>query len=133
MRMALMCAMLAVIGCGKGSEAPTEVVPEIVGILSEVRELVVAGGADGRPATSMADLTRAKEIFPKAYKAVSEGVVVVVFNNALIAEGDIASGKDTDPKKVIAYEKKLASERGYALFNDGSVKEIDPAEFAKMK
>jgi hypothetical protein len=65
--------------------------------------------------------------FPRGYQAVKSGEVVVLWGAKMPGEGEVNAG--TAPDAVIAYEKKTASEGGYVLLQNGTVKEMSADQF----
>jgi hypothetical protein len=109
---------------GCSSRSAEQAAPEY-GLLQEVNELLHASaGALGRPPAKLADLSKHKAIFPRAYEAVQSGAVVVLWAAPLKGEGD--AGKD---EAVVAYEKAAPTDGGYVLLSAGTVKKMSAAEF----
>jgi hypothetical protein len=95
--------------------------------LTELADLLHAGGTNGRPPTQLSDLDRRKSMFPRGYEAVKNGDVVVLWGTPPKGEGEIEKGGSED---VVAYEKVVPTEGGYVLYSGGTIKKMTAAEFA---
>src|SRR5579871_5111901 len=104
-----------------------EVAPERMD-LTELNELLHTASSAGRGPTKLADLEKHSKMFPKAYNAVKNGDIIVVWNTPVKGEGDVGKGET-----VIAYEKNVPTEGGYVLLSAGTVKQMSAADFAAAK
>jgi hypothetical protein len=95
--------------------------------LTEARDLIRGGGPNGRPATKLSDLDRARTLFPSGYKAIKDNEIVVLWGTPLKKGSDVEQGVAED---VLAYEKNVPKEGGYVLFSGGTIKKMTAPEFA---
>jgi hypothetical protein len=111
-----------VAGCSSRPRAADA--PEIT-LLQEVNDLLrSATGAAHRPPMRLADLDRYQSMYPRGYAAVKSGDVVVLWGTAQKGEGEVGKGET-----VVAYEKNVPTDGGYALLSAGTVKKMTAAEF----
>jgi hypothetical protein len=116
-------SILGLAGCGPQSQGTMSPAGSV---LTDVSDLLrSAAGPDGRGPAKVADLSRFESQFPRGYQAVKSGDVVVVWGAKMPGEGEAA----TAAAVVIAYEKKVPSEGGYVLLQNGTVKEMSAGEF----
>ena len=122
---ALALALGLAAGCGSKS-GPGAAGAAQVPVLQEVANLLRAATADGRAPAKVGDLAKYSNGYPTAYQAVQSGDVVVVWGAKMAGEGDSGSAA----ADVIAYEKKVPTEGGWVLLQNGKVKEMTAADFA---
>jgi hypothetical protein len=122
---ALGAALLA--GCSgsakpSGADAnPTEgsnVLQDVAGMLRDY------ASATGRNAARLADLAQLESLYPHGYQAVKSGEVVVLWGASMAGEEGGGS------EKVVAYEKKVPTDGGHVLLENGQVKSMTSVEFA---
>jgi hypothetical protein len=80
-----------------------------------------------RGPSKAADLTQYQSTYPFGYRAVQSGELKVVWGATMGGEG--GGGREV----VIAYEKKVPSEGGAVLLENGTVKEMSADEFNAAK
>jgi hypothetical protein len=96
-------------------------------VLNELHELLIAAGrAKGRPPAQLSDLDSKKTLYPRAYEAVKNGDIVVLWGAPPKGEGSIEQG---GTQEIVAYEKNVPTQGGWALFSAGAVKIMTSAEF----
>jgi uncharacterized membrane protein len=74
----------------------------------------------------LSDLEKHRKTFPLAYDAIKKGEIVVLWGVAPKGEGEIAKGGG---QEVLAYEKAVPQDGGWALLSEGTVKKMTAAEF----
>ncbi len=104
-----------------------EVAPEKMD-LTELSELLHVASSAGHAPTKLADLEKHSKMFPKAYNAVKNGDIIVIWNTPVKGEGDVGKGET-----VIAYEKNVPTDGGYVLLSAGTIKQMSAADFAAAK
>jgi len=115
---ALLVFVVSSAGCSKVPEAAG---PE-VSILRDVDGMIRI--ANGKKLAKPQELTQFENNFPVGVKAVQSGDVIVLWGVKMANEdGSGVTGE------LVAYEKQVPTEGGYALFQDGNVKKVTPAEF----
>ena len=115
---ALLMFVVSAVGCSKTPEAAG---PE-VSILRDVDGMIRM--ANGKKITKPQELTQFENSFPVGTKSVKSGDIIVLWGVKMANEdGSGATGE------LVAYEKKVPSEGGYVLLQDGNVKKLTPAEF----
>src|SRR5262245_27382427 len=72
-----------------------------------------------KPPAKLADLESVEPMIPVAGPAIRSGEVVYLWGTAYAAGGN----------QVAAYEKKVPTEGGFVLLQDGTVKEMTASEF----
>jgi hypothetical protein len=124
----LACASLAfgLSGCGGGrtggnaDQAPEEAT------LAEVGDLLRSSTTAGHRPARVSDLAKLEHTYPKGYKAVKSGDVVVIWGGSVAGDGGIEEAGEV----VVAYEKNAPTAGGYVLFTNGKIKKLTAAEFA---
>jgi hypothetical protein len=112
------------VGCsGSGGTSPVPAQEQTI-TLQEVNDLLHASAANGKHAAKLADLRRNETKFPRAYAAVKNGDVVVLWGTALQGEGQVGQNE-----AVLAYEKAVPSGGGFVLLSAGTIKKMTSAEF----
>lgn len=121
--------LVGLAGCSSSSQPTAGSGPTKADELREVGGLISAyTGEHKRGPTKLADLSRYELGYPLGYQAVKTGDVVVVWGAKMtIEEGGGGGGGTTD---VVAYEKKVPTEGGSVLLQNGTVKEMTAVEFA---
>jgi hypothetical protein len=122
------CAGLAfgLSGCGGGrtgggsDQSPEETT------LNEVGDLLRSSTTSGRRPSRVTDLAKLEPTYPKGYKAVKSGEVVVIWGGNVAGEGSVEHAGEV----IVAYEKNAPTAGGYVLFTNGKVKKQTAAEFA---
>ena len=113
-------------GCSSRTGGPGDVVAAPP-VLNELHELLIAAGrAKGRPPAQLSDLDSKKTLYPRAYEAVKNGDIVVLWGAPPKGEGSIEQG---GTQEIVAYEKNVPTQGGWALFSAGAVKIMTSAEF----
>ena len=77
--------------------------------------------AEGKPPAKLADFDKLKLTFPRGYRAIQSGDIVVLWG---------AEPMDDSP---IAYEKGAPENGGLVLFGNGSCKELTVEGFNALK
>ena len=120
----LAAAVLAIGGCsssagktGGSSEGPTTAddLWEVAGLL---RDHTLA---QKRGPSRLSDVSNNQPLYPRGYQAIQNGLIVVLWGAPMPAEG----GRDA----IIAYEKKVETEGGAVLLENGEIKMMTPDEF----
>ncbi len=115
---ALLMFVVSMAGCSKTPEAAS---PEF-SILRDVDGMIRM--ANGKKITKPQELAQFENSFPLGAKSVKSGDVIVLWGVKMANEdGSGATGE------LVAYEKKVPTEGGYVLLQDGNVKMMTPAEF----
>lgn len=126
MRRVLPLILFAIVGCSSSTTTTGGGQPGKDGVLFEVGGLIrTASGELGRGPKHVSDFAKYETGYPLGYAAVKSGEVVVVWGAKIAGEGDSA----TAPADVIAYEKKVATEGGWVLLQNGKTKEMTAEEF----
>jgi hypothetical protein len=90
--------------------------------LPEVQELYFAyQKAENKPPAKLSDFDKMKQSWPRGYKAIQSGDVVVLW------------GVDLETDKPVAYEKGTPEKGGLVLFGGGATRKLTPDEFAAAK
>jgi hypothetical protein len=125
----LLCVLLlsaAVVGCSSSTQG-VGADPGKEPVLHEVGGLIrLYSGETGRGPAKVTDLAKYEQGYPLGYAAVQSGEVVVLWGAKVAGEGDAASA----PADVVAYEKKVPTEGGWVLLQNGTVKQMKADEFA---
>ena len=123
-------ACLIGLGCSSNSNTAGSGGPTKSDVLREVGGLIASHCGENRKAPAkVADLARYEPGFPLGFQAVKSGDVVVVWGASMtIDEG--GGGNAGGTADAMAYEKKVPTEGGFVLLQNGSVMEMTPAEFA---
>jgi hypothetical protein len=88
--------------------------------LEELGQMLKALPADGRkPPTKLAELEPVEPMIPLAGPMIRSGDIIYVWGAGYVAGGT----------NVIAYEKSVSTDGGFALFEDGTVKKLSASEF----
>jgi hypothetical protein len=91
--------------------------------LEEIGKLVEQyTAAKKRPPAKVQDLTPYEPGFPVGMHALSQGQCVLIYGASLVKTPEAA-------KSVLAYDKDAATEGGYVLMQDGTVKKMTADEF----
>jgi hypothetical protein len=89
--------------------------------LAELGEMLKSLAEERRkPPGKLAELESVEPMIPLAGPAIRSGNIVYIWGAGYAAGGN----------QVVAYEKKVPSEGGYVLLQDGTVKEMSSAEFS---
>jgi hypothetical protein len=106
-------------GSGKSGHNPTE-----KDKLQEIAQMLRTVESDKtRPPARLADLGAVEPMLPTSAQSLRSGDIVYVWGARLSSGGNASS-------TVLAYEKKAATEGGWVLMQDGTVKKLSAAEFA---
>jgi hypothetical protein len=103
------CSNSAKVGSDDGRAALTELGQMLKDLASEGR----------KPPARAADLEAVEPMIPVAGPSIRSGELVYVWGAGYAAGGN----------QVVAYEKKVATEGGYVLLQDGTVKQMTADEF----
>jgi hypothetical protein len=116
---ALLLAWLG--GCGGPDRPPFD--PTGQHKMEEIGHMLVVVREDGqRPPAQLADLDRLEPLVPLSVQELRSGDVVYFWGAGLSTEGNASS-------TVLAHEKKVPSEGGWVLMQDGSVRQMTSDEF----
>lgn len=111
-----------VMGCTSSKKESTGTDQPVNMALPEVLELYFAyDKAANKPPTKLADFDKLKQSWPRGYKAIQSGDVIVIWGVNLAAD------------KPIAYEKGTAEKGGLVLFGSGATKRLTPEDFSSAK
>jgi hypothetical protein len=120
----LASAILAISGCsssgksgGGGSAGPTTA-DDLVDVAGLLRDHTLQFK---RGPSRLADVSNNQQLYPRGYAAIQNGTIVVLWGVPMPAEGGRAA--------VIAYEKKVETEDGAVLLENGEIKKMTPDEF----
>lgn len=109
---------VAAIGCG-GSDRPTSVDQEKAA-LEDFAQFLKGLPAEGkRPPARMSEFEPLEPMAPMASESLRNGKMVYLWGAGLVDGGNA----------VVAYEKKVETESGWVLLQDGSVKTMTADEF----
>lgn len=126
-RTLVLLSALALVGCSSDSKNAPGQQRGNEAVLYEVGGLIqMYSGEAGRGPKKAGDFAKFQNGYPLGFKAVQSGEVVVVWGAKMAGEGEAASA----PEDVIAYEKKVPTEGGWVLLQNGKTKELTAAEFA---
>jgi len=115
---------LAAGGCGGGRQAVAPPAPNDG--LVDLREMLRRTAAAGEPVpTSAADLRALDAAYPAAGRFIATGQVVYLWGCRL-------SDKPESATRVVAFEKAAATEGGFVLLQDGTIRQVTAAEFAQL-
>ena len=121
-------ACLIGFGCSSKSNTAGGGGPTKSDVLREVGGLIGSYCGEYRnPPAKVADLARYELGYPLGFQAVKSGDVVVVWGASMTI--DEGGGSSSGTAEVMAHEKKVPTEGGLVLLQNGSVKEMTPAEF----
>jgi hypothetical protein len=119
-RITAICLALAAAGCSSGPGGGGGKIDPGDAALQEVADLIRATSpAPNRGPGKLADFDRMEAQYPRGYQAVKSGDVVVVWGATVAGEGG-GGGSDA----VVAYEKKVTTDRGYVLLQNGTTREM---------
>lgn len=112
--------MLAAAGCGKsGSDAATSAGPTAKAALEDLAELLKFAKAENRrPPAKPADLAPYEAVFLTATVALQQRQIEYAWG------ADLSGGQ-----AVLAHDAKAASDGGWVLLQDGTVKQMTADEF----
>ena len=112
----------SVTGCTPAKKESTGVDQPVNIALPEIHELYFAyDKAENKPPTKLADFDKLKQAWPRGYKAIQAGDVVVLW------------GVDLAADKPIAYEKGAPEKGGLVLYGSGATKRLPPEAFPAKK
>jgi hypothetical protein len=110
-----------VFGCGSSKRESTGIDKPVNIALLEVHELYFTfDKAEAKPPAKLADFDKLKHTWPRGYKAIQSGDIVVLWG---------ASLPDDAP---IAYEKGAPEKGGLVLFGSGATKTLTPEAFDSL-
>ena len=108
-------------GCGTPKRESTGVDQPVNIAMLEVNELYFTfDKAAGKPPTKLAELDKLKQTWPRGYKAIQAGDIIVLWGTPLSAE------------TPIAYEKATPEKGGLVLFGNGTTKTLTPEAFDSL-
>lgn len=111
-----------VMGCTPAKKESTGSDQPVNMALPEVLELYFAyDKAEKKPPSKLTDFDKLKQTWPRGYKAIQSGEVIVIW------------GVDLAADKPIAYEKGTAEKGGLVLFGSGATKRLTPEAFNAAK
>lgn len=113
---------LAAAGCSTSQNPGTTITPEVETMADVAGLLRDFTGEFQRGPTKLADTAKNEPLYSRGYHAVRSGTVVVVWGVPMPSTGG-GTG-------VIAYEKKVETEGGLVLLQNGETKQMTAAEFA---
>jgi hypothetical protein len=114
--------LLAASSCTNAKKPSTGIDPPMNIILPEVHELYFAfQKAESKPPAKLADFDRMKQAWPRGYKAIQSGEIVVIW------------GLELEADKPIAYEKGAPEKGGPVLFGSGAIRKLTAEEFNSAK
>jgi len=115
----IMSALALASGCNSSSSGGSST-DDRKTALAELGLLLKGLPADGqKPPTKQAELDPMDPMIPLAGPAIRSGEIVYYWGAGYAAGGS----------QVVAYEKKVPTEGGFVLLQDGSVKEMSASEF----
>jgi hypothetical protein len=114
-------ALLVASGCSSGTKEQTanpvsEDLTDVAGLLRDYTSEYKKAPA------KLADVAKNQPLYPRGFQAIKVGNVVVVWGVRMPPQGEGGSG-------VIAYEKKVETEGGLVLLENGEVKQMTADEF----
>ena len=120
--------MLAAVGIGLAgvggcSKPESQAVFEPDGGLLDLKSFLVAAKASGQSTTQEAAAPVIAAVHLGADYYLRSGQIEYIWGTTL-TDGPEAAGR------IVAYQKTAAADGGWALFQDGSLKHLTPAEFA---
>jgi len=118
------CLTLAVAGC---SGAPRQVAPPtpndgLVDLREMLRRTATTGDSVPKSAAALRALDAA---YPAAGRFIGTGAVEYVWGSRLSDAPEAAT-------RVVAFEKAAATDGGFVLLQDGTIRQVTAAEFAKL-
>jgi hypothetical protein len=109
------------IGCGGSGKTTFDVTGKHK--MEEIGQMLKTVNASGtNPPARLDDLERVEPMVPLSATDLRSGDVVYIWGASLSTGGDTA-------RTLLAYEKKGPAEGGWALMQDGAVKQMTPQEF----
>lgn len=121
----LVSALILVVGCSGGKGGGENKGPTREDELREVGEmLTLLSGETKRGYTKLADLSRYEPGYVLGYQAVKSGSIVIVKGATMPGEGD-KTGTDA----IVAHEKDAATQGGWVLLHNRTIKQLTAAEF----
>jgi len=106
-------------GCGD-TKTSRPVSEERKAALEELGQMLKALADEGKkPPARLAELDAVEPLIPVAGPAIRNGDIVYVWGAGYAAGGT----------QLVAYESKAATEGGFVLFQDGTVKNLSASEF----
>src|SRR5262245_14986095 len=116
------CAVVVVVGLATGCGGPNAANVGSDGrtALTELGQMLKDLSSEGRkPPARAAELESVEPMIPIAGPAIRSGDLVYLWGAAYTSGGT----------QVVAYEKKVATEGGYVLLQDGTVRQMTADEF----
>ena len=108
------------VGCSSSPDTASALVKERKDGLEELGLLLKSLAEEGRrPPDKLAALGPVEPMLPIAGPAIRNGDLIYLWGAGFAAGGN----------QVVAYEKKVPTDGGFVLLQDGSVKEMTAAEF----
>lgn len=118
----LACGLAA--GCGGGP--PRAVAPTPNDGLVDLREMLRRTASAGEPVPkSPADMRALDAAYPAAGRFIGTGAIEYVWGTRLADGGDAG-------RRIVAFEKGAADAGGFALFQDGTIRQVTAAEFKAL-
>jgi hypothetical protein len=118
---AIILLVSVVSGCSAPKRESTGVDQPVNIAMMEVNELCFTfEKAEGKPAAKLSDFDKLKQTWPRGYKAVQTGDIVVLWGTSLSNEAPIA------------YEKATPEKGGLVLFGNGTTKTLTPEAFSSL-
>lgn len=118
-----MLGLAAVAGCGQPATPEPEVVSEPDAGLLDLKAFLTAAKANGQATTRDAAGPPLRAVHLAADYYLGSGQIVFLWG-AQLSDDAAAAGR------IIAYQRTAPSEGGWALFQDGSLRQISAEEFA---
>ena len=108
-------------GCGNPKRESTGVDQPVNIAMLEVNELYFTfDKAEGKPPAKLTEFDKLKQTWPRGFKAVQTGDIIVLWGTPL---------SDETP---IAYEKTAPEKGGLVLFGNGTTKTLTPEAFSSL-
>jgi hypothetical protein len=105
-------------GCFERRRASTGAERPVALAMPEVQDLYFSfQKAEGKPPAKLADLDKLKLAFPRGYRAIQSGEIVVLW------------GEQPAADSPIAYEKSAPDSGGLVLFGNGTTQELTAEAF----
>jgi hypothetical protein len=109
-------------GCTQSKRGSTGLERPVAIAMPEIHDLYFAcQKAEGKPPAKLADFDKLKQAYPRGYRAVQSGEIVVLWGTELAGD------------TPIAYEKGTPDKAGLVLFGDGAMREMTAEEFSALK
>ena len=93
-------------------------------VVEAALRFAITGPALSTVLIGCSDLAQLESLYPHGYQAVKSGEVVVLWGASMAGEEGGGS------EKVVAYEKKVPTDGGHVLLENGQVKSMTSVEFA---